>query len=442
MQASQDAQSPSSFPEVEPPAVLENRKRTLNDSLKAARKRLKEHGSFDASFWTQAARVEEIEIAKSDTQRKISLQSFRGNETEWEKTDEAKAIFERIKAQEQAKKICDLRIRDLNPTKPRRGLRPAFMKLFATSKAGLNIPTPGAGRRDPRLMSAFRSEMIEKYNAKHDSEDFLWCPVLAAWCSSDEVIAAHLFAYMHGQATMDAIFGSRRPPELFSARNGILISSSIERYLDCGKLVIVPDLPERPKIAELLVWVNSDVRNFKIRVLDRSWVQLGKLITPYHNLRYQDLDNRPLQFRSTFRPAARYSYFHYCIQILRSAWQRNSQGGPAASQIMKDESGKPFWGTPGRYLPRNMLLAIVEELGHEYEPLLEGASSSRSVDSQLLLEIGSKQVTSRRPALKDSGFGDQSHGFSPEGDDGEDDEDEDDDDDVYDGDEQDFIARN
>jgi hypothetical protein len=84
-----------------------------------------------------------------------------------------------------------------------------------------------------------------------------------------------------------------------------------------------------------------------------------------------------------------------------------------------------------------MLLAIVEELGHEYEPLLEGASSSRSVDSQLLLEIGSKQVTSRRPALKDSGLGDQSHGFSPEGDDGEDDEDEDedDDDDVYDGDE-------
>jgi len=422
MQAAKGAQSRPSSPDVEPPAALENRKRSLNDSLKVARKRLRDHGSFDASYWTQSARVGEIEISKSEVQRKISLQNFGGNEIEWQKTDEAKAIFQRIRAQEQAKKICDLRIRDLDLKKPRRGLRAAFMKLFTTSKAGLNIVTPGAGRRDPRLQSAFRSEMIEKYNAKHSSEDWLWCPVLGDWCMSDYVVAAHLFAYMHGQATMDAIFGARRPPELFSPRNGMLISSFVERYLYCGKLVIVPDLPEKPKLAELLVWVNSDVRNFKIKVIDKSWVQLGKRISPYHDLKYGDLDNRPLQFRSTFRPAARYLYYHYCIQILRSAWQQNSYGSPAASQTMKDESGKPFWGTPGRYLPRNMLLAIVEELGHEYEQLLEGASSTRSVDSQLLLDIGSKQVIFRRPALKDSGFGDQSG-------DGEDDEDEDEDDD-------------
>ncbi|KAJ5218309.1 uncharacterized protein N7498_000408 [Penicillium cinerascens] len=90
---------------------------------------------------------------------------------------------------------------------------------------------------------------------------------------------------------------------------------------------------------------------------------------------------------------------------------------------MKDESVKSPWGTPGRYMPRKMLLAIVEKLGHVRH------SPSRSVDSQLLLEIGSKQVTSRRPALRASGFGDQKDGFCTEGDHENDDEDENDGDD-------------
>jgi hypothetical protein len=35
-----------------------------------------------------------------------------------------------------------------------------------------------------------------------------------------------------------------------------------------------------------------------------------------------------------------------------------------------------FMGTRGRYLPHNMLLAFVEELGHDYDELLEGRPSS------------------------------------------------------------------
>ncbi|KAK9852272.1 hypothetical protein MYU51_008693 [Penicillium brevicompactum] len=75
-----------------------------------------------------------------------------------------------------------------------------------------------------------------------------------------------------------------------------------------------------------------------------------------------------------FRPAARYLYFHYVIQLLRYAWQSDSQGGEQAIRVMKGEHGKPYWGTPGRYLPKNMLLALAEELGHEYKPILDGAS--------------------------------------------------------------------
>lgn len=47
---------------------------------------------------------------------------------------------------------------------------------------------------------------------------------------------------------------------------------------------------------------------------------------------------------------------------------------------------------------KNMLLALVEELGHDYKGILEGATCSRG-DSKLLIEAAAKQIH-QRPALK------------------------------------------
>ncbi|PYI07756.1 hypothetical protein BO78DRAFT_385690 [Aspergillus sclerotiicarbonarius CBS 121057] len=118
---------------------------------------------------------------------------------------------------------------------------------------------------------------------------------------------------------------------------------------------------------------------------------------------YRDLDGRRLQFNTSFRPAARYLYFHYCLQALRRAWQENTDGTPGAT--IRDEMGKPFWGTPGRYLPKNMSLALVEELRHDYKDLLRGASRKTGKQS-LLVEVAAKQVGARRKQLRDSVFGD------------------------------------
>lgn len=79
----------------------------------------------------------------------------------------------------------------------------------------------------------------------------------------------------------------------------------------------------------------------------------------------------------THRPAARYLYFHYCMQVLQKAWQNKAQGkATRAATMLKAENVKSLWGTRGRYLPHNMLLAFVEELGHDYDELLEGRPSS------------------------------------------------------------------
>ncbi|CRL23426.1 unnamed protein product [Penicillium camemberti] len=43
------------------------------------------------------------------------------------------------------------------------------------------------------------------------------------------------------------------------------------------------------------------------------------------NLTHGQLDDRQLRFRSSFRPAASYLYFHYHVRIVRMCWQRSSQ---------------------------------------------------------------------------------------------------------------------
>lgn len=188
------------------------------------------------------------------------------------------------------------------------------MKLFTTSKLGLGILHTGAGKRSPDEQTLFRTSMIREYGAQRPGYDHLWCPVLGDWRDNRSVVAAHLFGYMHGQATMDAIFGKRKQPELFSPRNGILVSFFIEDYLDSGKLVIVPDLEDRPKLTDLIGSLKSPVRNLKMRVLDPNWNKMDTQITRDLPLKYKDLDNRRLIFKTDFRPAARYLYFHYVIR--------------------------------------------------------------------------------------------------------------------------------
>ncbi|OGM44733.1 hypothetical protein ABOM_007399 [Aspergillus bombycis] len=379
--------------------------RVLNEDLRVAKKRLKAGGSFNATFWMQSAQVEDIILKRAQEERKTSFEMFKGTEEQWENTEEAKRLFEEIRSREVARRLARKRQEDLEETSKGRTLRASFMKLFTTSKMGLGIAGTGAGKRDAAVQKQFREDMIEKYGAQNPEQDFIWCPILGQHVS--HATAAHLFAWMHGQDTMDAIFGKTSEPELFSPRNGLLIVSALEKYFDDGKLVIVPDLPERPHAAEVLRWLKGEAREYKIKIIDMTWEKLDRQVVVESPLTYRDLDGRRLKFRTPFRPAARYLYFHYCFQVLRRAWQLN--GDKTADVYLRGESGRPFWGTLGRYLPKNMLLALVEELGHDYKDLLNGASCVKGEDD-LLLGIASNQIKSKaakRRALRNAGLADE-----------------------------------
>lgn len=248
--------------------------------------------------------------------------------------------------------------------------RRALIELFTTSKIGRVITHTGRGRRDSSTQSQFRAECIKAYDSEHpDSKrPFFWCPILKEWFRWTK--AANLFGYMHGQSVMDAVFGEMGSPELFSPRNGMIVLQDAGEKFDSGFMVMVPRLPDDPSTAQISLWNRSEPKQYKIRILDLQHPEAAMLISPYRDITWKDLDNTDVEFRSSYRPRARYLYFHYCIQILRRAWRTQKE----ADKEIKKEFGKVYWGTTNRYLPDSMIRAFIEELGHEYEELLAGAA--------------------------------------------------------------------
>ena len=352
----------------------------------------------------------------STLQRKISLRDFEkinvNGRTAWEQTSEAQDLFAQIKAYQSEEKLYERQKLRLATDKPRKSLRRSFLELFTTSKIGLEINSAGQGKRDSGEQSRFRKAVIESYNSAHPNfgrkNEFLWDPILNCWIPERETQAAHLFAYNHGQTTMNAIFGPMNPPELFSPLNGLLLSSMTESLFDKGFFTVVPNLPENPSEKDVAAWNSLKVKEYKIRILNFQHPKIDFVIHPIKpELTWRSLNGSKLEFRNDFRPRARYLYFHYCLQILRLSWGHQKKNAEA----LKKKLGKAYWGTPGRYLPRHMLLAFVEELGHEYKPLLlQGAiedeadldpADLNSTDSETLLKAALDQV--KAPAIKDDG---------------------------------------
>jgi len=45
-----------------------------------------------------------------------------------------------------------------------------------------------------------------------------------------------------------------------------------------------------------------------------------------------------------------------------------------AGDVLKDELGHPYWGTVGKYVNKNQILGFIEQMEHEYQDLLVGAT--------------------------------------------------------------------
>ncbi|MCJ1351811.1 MAG: hypothetical protein MMC33_001795 [Icmadophila ericetorum] len=105
-----------------------------------------------------------------------------------------------------------------------------------------------------------------------------------------------------------------------------------------------------------------------MRIVDHDFPDYNNDIEPGSSRKWRDLDNSNVEFRTGFRPRARYLYFHYCVQIPRKVWKEQKIGNR-----LKNEFGRWYWGIPGRYVPKKMIFGLLEEFGHKWEDLTESA---------------------------------------------------------------------
>ena len=83
--------------------------------------------------------------------------------------------------------------------------------------------------------------------------------------------------------------------------------------------------------------------------------------------------------------------------------------------------GKSYWGTTGRYLPKYMLVALVEEIGQKWEHLIEnGIEGEEKIegDRYTLLSAATSHITLTAQRNEDDKNDDEDDG------DGDDDVDE------------------
>ena len=374
---------------------LKAKRSEISLKISDSKKKLKAQSSFDSDYWVRRTNIAEKEVEHARLQNRISVRDFMktggGTEQEWVKTLEARKLFEQEKSYVSEQRIYSRQAQELKilPGQKQKNMRRAFMQLFTTSPSGLGISTR-MGRRDTSEQSNFRKALIEASNAAHPTNEAVWCPVLSKWVAADYSTAAHLFSYKHGQAMMDAIFGREKgaDPELFSPKNGLIMDTRAEKKFDKGLFTIVPLVSDEPSDAETAAWHASDPKMYKIRVTDPKAAGMSAEIDVGDPRTWNDLDGEELSFRNNFRPRARYVYFMYCCTMLRCSWQNQKEA-------LKGELGKKYWGTGGRFMRKSMLVAFVEEMGHQYENLLEGAKDREGSEDDEPLETALLAATAR-----------------------------------------------
>ncbi len=260
-----------------------------------------------------------------------------------------------------------------------------------SEKGGLGLTKQqlGGGVRDSSDQSNFRAALIQLCNSKHPTAhgNRLWCPIVGAYLDSKSLVAAHIFPYAGGQTAMTELFG--RPDgkeELMAPQNGLLIDRDAEQYIANGWMTIVPDLSANATHEEVDAWTKGDVKEYKIRVLNADNPKMKELLPvgapPHHTGRerhWWELDGQKLEFKSDFRPRARYLYWSFAVALLRHSYQRrHSVHNPIEEQI-----NKRFWGTGGPWIRRKYLRAFVEHLGHDinWENIMEAATEDEGEEA-------------------------------------------------------------
>jgi hypothetical protein len=171
---------------------------------------------------------------------------------------------------------------------------------------------------------------------------------------------------------MEYIFGEDAEDEINRARNGLFLPLLVEKAYEAHRITIVPDGPQ------------TIPQDYKFLVLDKGGTL--ELACATNKTFFKDLHGQRLRFQpgNNFRPRAQYLYFRYVLTMLVHLRSRNAKQGTHSQQLPETEMPElsRIWATEGKYLRKNLILALIEGTGHKLS----------AEDTESILQHSSKDV--------------------------------------------------
>jgi hypothetical protein len=200
--------------------------------------------------------------------------------------------------------------------------------------------------RDLDQQERWRKAMFKAYDAYNKETGQVWCPITGGWMYSEWATAAHVVRQNVPEWAAGHLFGEAKAKSghIWSTANGIPLATIYEKMLDNAEMAIVP---------------SEQDGELQVIVLDKE--EAEKVYLNQNSPKGKGLHQRKLTFRNDHRPALRYLYFAFAINILRR--QRHEAPG-----WWRDRAafglGHKMWGSPGPWLKASMLRKLARRVGH------------------------------------------------------------------------------
>jgi hypothetical protein len=190
-----------------------------------------------------------------------------------------------------------------------------------------------------------RRDAVQYYSAgglEHGrSTNVTWCHATHRWCLNEDVKVAHLLDL---STLAELLFGTRSD-NLDKPGNALMLSRKIKGWFDQYHLVVVPvDAQESPIKRWKIDLLSNDIAKATVYIKGDSTEITGK-----------SMDGQELMFLNEKRPTARFLYFHFIMALVRI---KDTDRHGWREIWAKYYDNRPF-ATPGLYIRRTMLLAIV-----------------------------------------------------------------------------------
>jgi hypothetical protein len=270
----------------------------------------------------------------------------------------------------------------------------------------LYVDPIGLQERSSSDPSYFRSTAIELYGAEPTTkevrdlglmEPVLWCPITAQFHPESEMKAAHILPFKVGVAFVDYLFAPGHGARLMEADNCLMIHRKLEESFAKAHFVLMPvDPAEMPPRRWKAVVTDPNARNKGLFAADeesrRFLRERGRVAT------LSDVNGRELKFRTGFRPAARFVYFHFVTSLLRLRAYDRRNWHTTLRQLC---TGKP-WPTLGRYLRRLVLMKLAVDLGDVDDEVSDIIMGTTYISPTSLDEKEKSEYVRRLKAVFDS----------------------------------------